>query len=244
MLLLNLYPIHKTKSNCLLNLNRFISIVNFGGEAGDRELPRRTFERHSGTGREGDIKSEEAGRGNWGTPGEEVVVVETEEVAGVETEKPAGDEVAADANKENTAEVEEQKESEDKGSDKEKHKDDKEDKAKKMRVRTTTEEEVVVVVEGDVVVVVVVEGDVVVVTGKVLLVVDSIMDVFCGLQAVNINEFLKPGEGENYYRGGGRGRGRGGRDGEGASGGGFDGYRSEAAPAIGDTAQFPSLGGK
>ena len=73
------------------------------------------------------------------------------------------------------------------------------------------------------------------------------MDVFCGLQAVNINEFLKPGEGENYYRGGGRGgrgRGRGGRDGEGASGGGFDGYRSEAAPAIGDTAQFSYLGGK
>ncbi|CAF2056396.1 unnamed protein product [Brassica napus] len=147
------------------------------GRAGDGERPRRTFERHSGTGREGDIKSEEAGCGNWGTPGEGVVV--TEEVAGVETEKLAGDEVAADANKENTAEVEEQKESEEK--------------------------------------------------------------------AVNINEFLKPGEGENYYRGGGRGgrgRGRGGRDGEGASGGGFDGYHSEAAPAIGDTAQFPSLGGK
>uniref|UniRef100_A0A0D3EGL1 Hyaluronan/mRNA-binding protein domain-containing protein n=1 Tax=Brassica oleracea var. oleracea TaxID=109376 RepID=A0A0D3EGL1_BRAOL len=163
------------------------------GEAGDGEHPRRTFERHSGTDREGDIKSEEAGCGNWGTPGEEVVVVETEEVAGVETEKPAGDEVAADANKENTAEVEEQKESEDKGSDKDKRKDDKEEKA------------------------------------------------------VNINEFWKPGEGENYYRGGGRGgrgRGRGGRDGEGASGGGFDGYRSEAAPAVGDTAQFPSLGGK
>ncbi|KAF3508371.1 hypothetical protein F2Q69_00009531 [Brassica cretica] len=45
------------------------------GEAGDGERPRRTFERHSGTGREGDIKSEEAGCGNWGTPGEEVVVV-------------------------------------------------------------------------------------------------------------------------------------------------------------------------
>ncbi|KAG2265670.1 hypothetical protein Bca52824_072749 [Brassica carinata] len=89
-----------------------------------------------------------------------------------------------------------EKESEEKGSDKDKRKDDKEEKAKK---------------------------------------------------AVNINEFLKPGEGENYYRGGGRGgrgRGRGGRDGEGASGGGFDGYHSEAAPAIGDTAQFPSLGGK
>ncbi|KAL0679015.1 hypothetical protein Bca4012_006996 [Brassica carinata] len=126
------------------------------GEAGDGERPRRTFEGHSGTGREGDIKSEEAGCGYWGTPGEEIVV----------------------------------------SSDKDKRKDDKEEKAKK---------------------------------------------------AVNINEFLKPGEGENYYRGGGRGgrgRGRGGLDGEGASGGGFDGYRSEVAPAIGDTAQFPSLGGK
>ncbi|KAF2538091.1 hypothetical protein F2Q68_00023014 [Brassica cretica] len=47
------------------------------GEAGDGERPRRTFERHSGTGREGDIKSEEAGCGNWGTPGEEVVVVDS-----------------------------------------------------------------------------------------------------------------------------------------------------------------------
>ncbi|WZZ64921.1 hypothetical protein YC2023_076291 [Brassica napus] len=163
------------------------------GNTGDGERPRRTFERHSGTGREGDIKSEEAGCGNWGTPGEGV----TEEVAGVETEKLAGDEVAADANKENTAEVEEQKESEEKAMT-----------LDEVRIRTNAK--------------------------KVYI-------------AVNINEFLKPGEGENYYRGGGRGgrgRGRGGRDGEGASGGGFDGYRSEAAPAIGDTAQFPSLGGK
>ncbi|KAF3574878.1 hypothetical protein F2Q69_00060153 [Brassica cretica] len=66
-------------------------------------------------------------------------------------------------------------------------------------------------------------------------------------KAVSINEFLKPAEGENHYRGGGRGggrgRGRGGRDRGGVSGGVFDGYRSEAASAIGDTAQFPSLGG-
>ena len=67
------------------------------------------------------------------------------------------------------------------------------------------------------------------------------MDVFCNLQAVSINEFLKPAEGENYYRGGRGGRGRGGRV---SSGGGFSGNRSEAAPAIADTAQFPSLGGK
>ncbi|KAH0867563.1 LOW QUALITY PROTEIN: hypothetical protein HID58_074585, partial [Brassica napus] len=187
------------------------------GEAGDGERPRRTFERHSGTGRESLLTSFNFcccccinllsfGEGvtskakklvvEIGEHQEKKLLLEIEEVAGVETEKPAGDEVAADANKENTAEVEEQKESEDKGSDKDKRKDDKEEKAKKV---------------------------------------------------VNINKFLKPGEGENYYRGGGRGgrgRGRGGRDGEGASGGGFDGYRSEAAPAIGDTAQFPSLGGK
>nr|VDD55188.1 unnamed protein product [Brassica oleracea] len=84
------------------------------GEAGEGERPRRTYERRSGTGRGGDFKREGAGRGNWGTPGEEVLVVETEEVAGTEIEKPAGDEVAADAKKENTAEVEEQKEPEDK----------------------------------------------------------------------------------------------------------------------------------
>lgn len=61
------------------------------------------------------------------------------------------------------------------------------------------------------------------------------------LQAVSINEFLKPAQGENYYRGGGRGgRGRGGR----VSSGGYGSNRSETAPAIADTAQFPSLGGK
>ncbi|KAH0894607.1 hypothetical protein HID58_057036 [Brassica napus] len=152
------------------------------GEAGDGERPRRTFERHSGTGREGDIKSEEAGCGNWGTPGEEVVVVKVDTKVFKSMQKLSN-----------------KKKNLHQGSDKDKRKDDKEEKAKK---------------------------------------------------AVNINEFLKPGEGENYYRGGGRGgrggrgRGRGGRDGEGASGGGFDRYRSEDAPAIGDTAQFPSLGGK
>lgn len=64
---------------------------------------------------------------------------------------------------------------------------------------------------------------------------------------MSINDFLKPAEGENYYRGGGRGgRGRGGRGrgGNSSGGGGFGGYPNEAAPAIEDTAQFPSLGGK
>ncbi|KAF3505199.1 hypothetical protein F2Q69_00045132, partial [Brassica cretica] len=45
------------------------------GEAGDGERPRRTFERRCGTGKGGDLKREGAGRGNWGTPGEDVFVV-------------------------------------------------------------------------------------------------------------------------------------------------------------------------
>lgn len=65
---------------------------------------------------------------------------------------------------------------------------------------------------------------------------------------MSINEFLKPAEGENYYQGGRGGRGRGGREsrdrGGRVSSGGYGGNRSEAAPAIGDAAQFPSLGGK
>lgn len=62
------------------------------------------------------------------------------------------------------------------------------------------------------------------------------------MQAVSINEFLKPAEGERYYNpGGGRGRGRGR-----GSRGGFGGYASgnAAAPSIEDPGQFPTLGGK
>ncbi|KAL0650590.1 hypothetical protein Bca4012_093281 [Brassica carinata] len=213
------------------------------GEAGEGERPRRTYERRSGTGRGGDFKREGAGRGNWGTPGEEVLVVETEEVAGTEIEKPAGDEVAADAKKENTAEVEEQKEPEDK------YEKILEEKKKSLQSQTTSERKVDTKVFESM---------------QQLSNKKSNDEIFIKLgsdkdkrkddkeekakKAVSINEFLKPAEGENHYRGGGsgggRGRGRGGRDRGGVSGGVFDGYRSEAAPAIGDTDQFPSLGGK
>lgn len=60
------------------------------------------------------------------------------------------------------------------------------------------------------------------------------------VQSVNINEFLKPADGENYYRPGGRGRGRGrGR-------GGYTGnsMNNAQAPSIEDAGHFPSLGGK
>ncbi|KAJ4881116.1 Hyaluronan / mRNA binding family [Raphanus sativus] len=220
------------------------------GETGEGERPpRRTYDRRSGTGRGGDFKREGAGRGNWGTPGEEVLVVKTEEVAGAETEKPAGDEVAADAKKENNAEVEEQKEPEDKEMTLDEYEKILEEKRKALQSQTTSGRKV---------------------DTKVFESMQQLSnkkksndEIFIKLgsdkdkrkddkeekakKAVSINEFLKPAEGENYYRGGGRGgrgRGRGGRDRGGASGGGYDGYRSEAAPAIGDTAQFPSLGGK
>ncbi|GAB2213978.1 hypothetical protein Droror1_Dr00018307, partial [Drosera rotundifolia] len=62
-------------------------------------------------------------------------------------------------------------------------------------------------------------------------------------KAVSINEFLKPSEGDSYYRPGGRGRGRG----RGGPRGGFDGgYASNRpyAPSFEDPGQFPSLGAK
>jgi hypothetical protein len=58
------------------------------------------------------------------------------------------------------------------------------------------------------------------------------------MQAVSINEFLKPAGGDRYYnpgRGRGRGRGRGGYGGN---------TRDVEAPSIEDPGQFPTLGGK
>ncbi|CAH2078836.1 unnamed protein product [Thlaspi arvense] len=220
------------------------------GEDGEGERPRRTYERRSGTGRGGDFKREGAGRGNWGTPGEEVFAGETEEVAGVEAEKdavekPAVDDVAADANKENTAEVEEEKEPENKEMTLDEYEKILEEKKKALQTQTTSERKVDAK-----------EFE----SMQQLSNKKSNDEIFIKLgsdkdkrkddkeekakKSVSINEFLKPAEGENYYRGGRGGRGRGGRGRGGVSSGGFGGYRNEAAPAIGDTAQFPSLGGK
>lgn len=66
---------------------------------------------------------------------------------------------------------------------------------------------------------------------------------FIDLQTQSITEFLKPADGESYYRGG---RGRGGRGGRGRGGFGGNGGSNYSAPApkIEDVGQFPSLGGK
>ncbi|CAN8324852.1 unnamed protein product [Cochlearia groenlandica] len=221
----------------------------YNNEEGER--PRRTFERHSGTGRGGDFKREGSGRGNWGTPGEEVFARESEEEAGVETEKDvvekqAVDDVADEANKENNPEVQEEKEPENKEMTLDEYEKILEEKKKTLQSHTTSERKV---------------------DTKEFESMQQLSnkkksndEIFIKLgsdkdkrkddkeekakKSVSINEFLKPAEGENYYRGGGRGgRGRGGRGRGGVASGGFGGYRGEAAPAIGDNAQFPSLGG-
>lgn len=64
-------------------------------------------------------------------------------------------------------------------------------------------------------------------------------------KSLNINEFLKPAEGERYNGGRGRGRGfRGRGEPRGGYNGGGGGRRPAAAPAIEDQSQFPTLGGK
>ncbi|KAF7137253.1 hypothetical protein RHSIM_Rhsim07G0036400 [Rhododendron simsii] len=87
-----------------------------GDDAGDGERPRRVYERHSGTGRGNEYKREGAGRGNWGTPTDEIAPV-TEEVVNddeknVSAEKPSGEEDATDVNKESPAKEGEEKEKE------------------------------------------------------------------------------------------------------------------------------------
>lgn len=88
--------------------------------------------------------------------------------------------------------------------------------------------------------------------------------VFCFLQSISINEFLKPAEGEwpvaaggRGGRGRGRGRGGGDRGGGGGRGGGDRGgggrgesrgeflgrRRQDPAPSFEDPNQFPVLGG-
>ena len=76
---------------------------------------------------------------------------------------------------------------------------------------------------------------------------DMIVKVPPGTVVTDVNtgeiiaDLVENGQEAMIARGGRGGRGRGGRV---SSGGGFSGNRSEAAPAIADTAQFPSLGGK
>lgn len=80
------------------------------------------------------------------------------------------------------------------------------------------------------------------VNNKYFMLVHSTIFIVPNMQALSINEFLKPAEGENYYGPGGRGRGRGRGQRGGYSRGNI--VNNAAAPAIEDVNQFPSLGAK
>ncbi|KAL6498853.1 hypothetical protein OROHE_026453 [Orobanche hederae] len=215
---------------------------------GERDHPRRTYERRSGTGRGNEIKREGSGRGNWGTQADELAQV-TEEVVNegektLDVEKPSREEdAAADGDKETAAnEVEEVPEN--KEMTLEEYEKLLEDKRKAL-VALKPEERKVDAKEFE--------------TMQPLPNKKANDDIFIKLgsekdkkkelaekeerakKSLSINEFLKPTEGERFY---GRGRDRG-RDSKGGySGRGVETKDARGAPPIGDPGQFPTLGGK
>ncbi|XP_073150051.1 RGG repeats nuclear RNA binding protein A-like [Henckelia pumila] len=224
---------------------------NGGEDEGERERPRRTFDRHSGTGRGGDMKREGSGRGNWGTQIDEPVpVVEeapNEGEKSLDNEKPSGEEdAAADGNKEVAANEVEEKEPEEKEMTLEEYEKVREEKRKGLQALKPEERKV---------------------DAKEFKAMKQLAnkktsdDIFVKLgsekdkkkesaekeektkKSVSINEFLKPPEGQGYYSSGGRGRGRG----RGPRGGGYGGASDSShskALLIEDPGQFPTLGGK
>ncbi|KAL3360333.1 hypothetical protein AABB24_013655 [Solanum stoloniferum] len=188
---------------------------------GEGERPRRVFDRRSGTGR-----------------GEtEVPVIDGEKI--VEAEKQAGQEDAEDTNKESTAAEPEEKEPEEKEMTLEEYEKVMEEKRKALVALKQEERKVNLDKELQ--------------SMQLLSNKKNDDEIFIKLGAEkdkkkeavektkktkSINEFLKPAEGESYYRPGGRGRGRGrGR----GNGGGYGGINSVSAPSIEDVGQFPSL---
>lgn len=220
---------------------------NGGDEEGER--PRRVFERHSGTGRSNDFKREGSGRGNWGTPEDEITPVagdasvETEKVVSAENEQP-GQDAAGDASKDVPVKEPEEKEPEDNEMTLEEYQKVLEEKRKALISEKTTEGRKVEDKDFE--------------SMQLLSSKKTDEEIFAKLgsdkekrketagkeekvkKSLNINEFLKPAERE---RSGGRGRGRGGR----GPRGGFNGGSYTApvrAPAIDDDGQFPSLRAK
>ncbi|XVF25746.1 hypothetical protein REPUB_Repub13aG0240300 [Reevesia pubescens] len=88
------------------------------GESGEDDHARRQHDRRSGTGRGNEFKRDGAGRGDWGSPTDEVAseteenVPENEKNVGIEMQ--SGEEDAADASKEKAANEADEKEPENK----------------------------------------------------------------------------------------------------------------------------------
>jgi plasminogen activator inhibitor 1 RNA-binding protein len=227
-------------------------------EGEDGRPQRRSYDRHSGTGRGYGMKKDGAGRANWGTSADENPAdKETEENVKSEektAEKevgqedvPPSDEAAKEKEGDATNEAEQEKE-EDKEMTLEEYEKVLEEKRKAVLALKAEERKV--------------EVDKELQAMQVLSVKKNNDEVFIKLGAdkeskkkesaedkakksLSINEFLKPAEGESFY---GRSRGRGGGRGRGDRGS-FRGDNSgrnrgpAAAPSIADQNQFPSLGG-
>lgn len=225
---------------------------NGDAREGEFDRPRRTFDRHSGTGRGYEMKRDGSGRGNWGNEADEVAPVTSEVIEGGEkppSEKPTAEEdSAAEGDKEASKDEVEEKEPENKEMTLEEYEKLLEEKRKAL-ISLKTEERKVDTKAFE--------------SMKPLANKKANDDVFIKLgsdnkdkkkelaekeerskKSVSINEFLKPAEGEQYYsnRGGRGGRGRGSRGGS-RGGGYYRGGDNASAPAIEDPGQFPTLGG-
>ncbi|CDY33522.1 BnaA06g35510D [Brassica napus] len=220
------------------------------GKTGDVEQrPKRVYDRHSRTGRSNDVKREGAGRGNWGTTEDDTPPPTVEPTTEVE-KSPVAEDDTTDAKKDSPAAEQEEKEPEDKEMTLEEYEKILEEKKKALQATKVEERKV---------------------DTKVFESMQQLSnkktndeEIFIKLgsdkdkrkdaaekeektkKSLSINEFLKPADGERYNnpRGGYRGRGgRGGRrDGRGQRDGGNQRHGGAPAPAIGDSAQFPSLG--
>ncbi|CAN8231643.1 unnamed protein product [Cochlearia groenlandica] len=228
------------------------------GDSGDFERPRRNYEVHSGTGHGNEFKRDGAGRGNWGTKKSEVSPVTEESTAvaekdlAVEKQVGVGEGEATDANKETpvieTPVIETPV----------KETPVKEQVAREPEMKVITLEEYEKVLEEKKKALQTTKADERKVDTKAFDAMQQLSskksnndEVFIKLgtekdkrvtereekakKSVSINEFLKPANGAR--RGGYRG-GRGPREG----GGNQRRYGGAAAPAIEDTAQFPTLG--
>uniref|UniRef100_A0A1D1YJE8 Plasminogen activator inhibitor 1 RNA-binding protein n=1 Tax=Anthurium amnicola TaxID=1678845 RepID=A0A1D1YJE8_9ARAE len=228
-----------------------------GGDSG--RPTRRVFERHSGTGHGNELKREGSGRGNWGSPNDDVIAQEAEEVVKSEdkllsTEKQPDQEVAptSEANKESKDGPEnknEEKEQEDKEMTLEEYEKIREEKRKALMAMKAEERKVDLDKDFE--------------TMQQLSLKKGNDDYFVKVgyekdskrkdnvdrderikKSVSINEFLKPVDGERYYSGG-RGRGRGDRgQARGSYGCSSMAGITAIAPAIDDPGHFPTLGGK
>ncbi|GAU50558.1 hypothetical protein TSUD_180280 [Trifolium subterraneum] len=222
------------------------------GEAGEEGRPRRTFERRSGTGRGNEFKREGAGRGNWGTETDEIAQVTEEAVIEGEKnlgdEKPAVENAAAEGNKDSPANEAEEKEAEDKEMTLEEYNKLREEKRKALQV-LKTEARKVDTKEFETMQALSCKKDNFEIFAKLGSDKDKRKEAFDkeekAKKSVSINEFLKPAEGDAYYRSGGRGRGGYGRGPQGG-GGGYRGNsnRNVRAPSIEDPGHFPTLGAK